>query len=134
MNKYDVSSSGNLRNHHSILKDHSISVRKRLERNSHPQLLSQDPSYRNFILGGTVNKAHGFLPHSSHGSLEPCKSRVKWMEGDSEGQSRGKRVLSHSLHSPQIHPGDAGVRVARPQSWESRGHGCFVYYHDSFTW
>lgn len=49
-------------------------------------------------------------------------------------KGRGKRVLSHSLHSPQIHPGDAALRVARPQSCESRGHGCFVYYHDSFTW
>lgn len=38
------------------------------------------------------------------------------MDGrDSEGQ---QRVLSHSLHSLKIHPGDQDLRAARPQSYE----------------
>lgn len=66
-----------------VLSDPSISVIKRSEKkNSHFQLLSQWP-VRGFISGRTVDKAHVFQPHSSHGSpvlagTELSESRRQW--------------------------------------------------------
>ena len=52
-----------------------------------------------------MNKAHVFQPHSSHGSPEPCRSTVQYMEGDVK--VIGKRVLGHSPHYSQVHAGDS---------------------------
>lgn len=115
MNKHDTNSSGKHRNPQSP-SDPSISVIKRSEKNSHFQLLSQWP-VRGFISGKTVDKAHVFQPHSSHGCLS--LQEQSWVnQEDSDGQQE------ESAESLTLLPiSSQEIRLSVSELW-GQGHAC----------